>query len=235
MVKSGCVLDGKLEFKLAKLSDSKNANKDNIDPSVLFGPSKKPPSDRVSAVFDNLCVSETSYGKLRDDLDAERAKQSMDNPTQAMLDVMAMINKNNDTTGKRRRRRTKSFNIEDKTDNTPAMIEVMRLKKTKMAEDSSDDSEIEFPAFIRRPKVQLPEPITTDIINSTNSRSIKKSPTRKTEVEKLKIEPTQRRRTRGDQSVANREFRSNLRSAFNFGMGVIRTVSQSLPNFLKYD
>ena len=65
MIKSGCVLDNKLEFKLAKLSDSKNANKENIEPSVLFGPSKKPPVERVSAVFDSACVSETSYERAR--------------------------------------------------------------------------------------------------------------------------------------------------------------------------
>jgi len=229
LIKSGCVMDNKLEFKLAKLSDQNRENKENLDPSLLFGPSKKPPVDRVSAVFDSLCVSEASYEKLRDDLCAERARRSLDNPTQAMLDVMAKMKKSPEKAFKRRKR-NKSFNIEEKTENTPAMMEVLRKQKIKMAEDSSDDSEVEFPALVR-PKLNFAEKITTEVISPT----VKKTAPRKTELERLEIEPQQRRRTRGDQTAANREIRSNLRSAFNFGLGVFRSVSQSLPKFLKYE
>ena len=35
--------------------------------------------------------------------------------------------------------------------------------------------------------------------------------------------------------TANRELRSNLRTAFNYGIGMIRQVSISLPKFLKTD
>merc|ERR1719391_697495 len=108
-------------------------------------------------------------------------------------------------------------------------MEVLRKKKIKMVEDSSD-SEVEFPTLVR-PKLGFSEKITTEVISPT----VKRTGTRKTELEKLEIEPLQRRRTRGDQTAANREIRSNLRSAFNFGLGVFRSVSQSLPKFLKYD
>jgi len=61
---------------------------------------------------------------------------------------------------------------------------------------------------------------------------------RKNELKRLSSfldEPIQRRRTRSDADSANRELRSNLRSAFNFGIGMIRQVSISLPKFLKTD
>ena len=77
-----------MEFKLAKLSDNKDENKENLEPSLLFGPSKKPPVDRVSAVFDKACVSETSYEQTRDRILSERARVSLENPTQAMLDIL---------------------------------------------------------------------------------------------------------------------------------------------------
>merc|ERR1719300_2290478 len=166
---------------------------------------KKPPVDRVSAVFDSLCVSEASYEKLRDDLCAERARRSLDNPTQAMLDVMAKMKRSPEKAIKRRKR-YKSFNIEEKTENTPAMMEVLRKKKIKMAKESSDESEVEFPALVR-PKLAFSEKITTEVISPT----VKRTGTRKTELEKLEIEPLQRRRKRGDQTAANREIRSNLR------------------------
>lgn len=221
-------MDDKLEFKLAKLSESKDANKENLDPSLLYGPSKKPPNERVSAVFDSACVSETSYCKLKEKIEAEKADESLQNPTQAMLDVMARI-KSSQTKPAKSRKRRKSNLVEEKTENTPAMIEVLSLKRKKL--DESSDSEIEFCDHIKRPK-QLSSSISPEIIKP------KKSPPRKTELQKLvssASEPMQRRRTRHDQSLANREVRSNLRSALNFASGVLRSVSNSLPNFLKYD
>jgi len=246
MIKSGCVLDNKLEFKLAKLSDSKNANKENLDPSLLFGPSKKPPVERVSSVFDSACVSETSYERLRDNIAAERSRRSLENPTQAMVDIldkMKFKNASTPTPKPKGRKRTKSFVMEDKTDNTPAMLEVIRLKKIRMAEDSSEESEMETSALMKRPKLNFPVSISTDIISPKKTKKKKKAeiqkPPRKTELQKLTgifEEPKeQRRRTRSDQILANRQIRSNLRSAFNFGLGVFRSVSQSLPKFLKYE
>ena len=224
-------MDDKLEFKLAKLSESKDANKENLDPSLLYGPSKKPPNERVSAVFDSACVSETSYCKMKEKMEAEKADKSLENPTQAMLDVMAMI-KSAHTKSMKSRKRRKSIIVEEKTENTPAMIEVMSLKRKKL--DESSDSEIEFCDHVKKTKVKLSSPISPDIINAKP----KKSPPRKSELQKLQqsvSEPVQRRRTRHDQSLANREVRSNLRSALNFASGVLRSVSNSLPNFLKYD
>jgi len=222
MVKAGCILDSKLEFKLAKLSESKDANKENLDPSLLYGPSKKPPTERVSAVFDSACVSETSYCKLKEKMEADKADKSLENPTQAMLDVMAMMKSPTTKTVKSRRRRKST--MEERTENTPAMVEVLNLKR-KRVDSSSSDSEVEFCDVAKKPK-NSPENIIA------KSKSF---PPRKTELQKLLSEPVQRRRTRHDQSVAKREIRSNLRSAINFASGVLRSVSNSLPNFLKYE
>ena len=241
MVRAKCVLDNKLEFKLAKLSDSKNINKENIEPSVLFGPSKKPPVDRVSAVFDSACVSETSYEAARDRVLEERARKSLDNPTQAMLDILEKMNakkrerveSGNNQPKPMKRKRQKSFVMEDPTENTPAMLEVIRMKKVKDAEDSADESEVE--SAVKKPKINFSVLIPNDIVNPEKK---KKSPgVRKTELQKLMgFEPKeQRRRTRSDALVESRKVRSNLRSAINFGLGMFRSVSQSLPKFLKYD
>jgi vaccinia related kinase len=59
-------LDMKLEFKLARLTDPKE-ELEILNPDLLYGPSKKPPSERVSAVFDTTCVSATSWERQRDD------------------------------------------------------------------------------------------------------------------------------------------------------------------------
>ena len=241
MVRAKCVLDNKLEFKLAKLSDSKNINKENIEPSVLFGPSKKPPVDRVSAVFDSACVSETSYEAARDRVLEERARKSLDNPTQAMLDILEKMNakkrerveSGNNQPKPMKRKRQKSFVMEDPTENTPAMLEVIRMKKVKDAEDSADESEVE--SAVKKPKINFSVLIPNDIVNPEKK---KRSPgVRKTELQKLMgFEPKeQRRRTRSDALVESRKVRSNLRSAINFGLGMFRSVSQSLPKFLKYD
>jgi len=243
MVKSRCVLDNKLEFKLAKLSDSKNANKENIEPSVLFGPSKKPPVDRVSAVFDSACVSETSYEKERDRVWEERSRRSLDNPTQAMLDILEKINtkkrerveSGNNQLKPTKRKRTKSFVMEDPTENTPAMLKVIRMKKVKVSEDSMDESEVE--SAVKKPKINFSVLIPNDIVNPSPDKKKKSPGVRKTELQKLLgVEPKeQRRRTRSDSLVENRKGRSNLRSAINFGLGMFRSVSQSLPKFLKYE
>ena len=243
MVKSRCVLDNKLEFKLAKLSDSKSTNKENIEPSVLFGPSKKPPVDRVSAVFDSACVSEASYEAARDRVQEERARKSLDNPTQAMLDIIEKINakkrerveSGNSQPKPMKRKRTKSFVMEDPTENTPAMLQVIRMKKVKDAEDSADECEVE--SAVKKPKINFSVLIPNDIVNPSTDKKKKSPGVRKTELQKLLgVEPKeQRRRTRSDALVDNRKVRSNLRSAINFGLGMFRSVSQSLPKFLKYE
>merc|ERR1712241_335635 len=168
-------------------------------------------------------------------------KRSLENPTQAMVDIldkMKFKKASTPTPKPKGRKRTKSFVMEDKTDNTPAMLEVIRLKKIRMAEDSSEEIEMETSALMKRPKLNFPVSISTDIISPKKKKrqaEIQKPP-RKTELQKLTgifEEPKeQRRRTRSDQILANRQIRSSLRSAFNFGLGVFRSVSQSLPKFL---
>jgi len=255
MVKSGCKIDNKLEFKLAKLSDSKDSTQENLDPALLYGPSRKPPTDRVSAVFDTACVSATSYEKLRDTIWAKRSQNSLENPTQAMLDIMEKMENPPITPKPKGRKRTKSF-CEEKTSNTPAMMEVMKLKKMKSMDDANSSLfEENGPiALLPMPFLKSSPVIPTEVINpkkkakkSQNSqKKLSRSPSvpektktsRKNELKRLSSyldEPIQRRRTRSDADTANRELRSNLRTAFNIGMGMIRQVSISLPKFLKTD
>jgi len=253
MVKSGCKIDNKLEFKLAKLSDSKDNTQENLDPALLYGPSKKPPTERVSAVFDTACVSATSYEKLRDSIWAKRSQNSLENPTQAMLDIMEKM-ENPPVKTPKGRKRTKSF-TEEKTSNTPAMMEVIKLKKMKSMDDANnslfDENSV---AILPMPFLKNSPNIPLEVISpkkkprkSQNShKALSRSPSapekskisRKNELKRLSSyldEPIQRRRTRSDAETANRELRSNLRSAFNFGMGMIRQVSITLPKFLTKD
>ena len=182
---------------------------------------------------------------VRDKVWEERGKRSMDNPTQAMVDIVEKIKArkkteagNNPKEKPMKRKRTKSFVMEDPTQNTPAMLEVIRMKKVRDAEESADESDVE--SAVRKPKINFSVSIPNDIVNPPKDRKGKKSPSaRKTELQKLLgFEPkeTQRRRTRSDAMVDNRKVRSNLRSlAINFGLGMFRSVSQSLPKFLKYE
>ena len=199
--------------------------------------------ERVSAVFDTACVSQSSYEQTRDRIISERARASLENPTQAMLDILEKLNRNQQSPPVRQpkgRKRTKSFIMEEKTENTPAMLQVMKMKRHKeVGEESSDESDMEPPdttvgSATTRGKKVVP------LNRSFSAPERYKTNTRKTELQRLassgQDEPFQlRRRTRSDALAANREVRSNLRSALNFGLGVIRSVSQSLPKFLKYE
>jgi len=255
MVKSGCKIDSKLEFKLAKLSDSKDTPPENLDPALLYGPSRKPPVERVSAVFDSACISATSYEKLRDSIWAKRSQNSLENPTQAMLDIMEKMENPPIKTPNKGRKRTKSF-CEEKTSNTPAMMEVMKLKKMKSMDDANSNlaEDHSIAALLPMPFLKASPVVPASVVNpkkkpdkSQNSQKTlmrspsapeKKKVSRKTELKRLSSfldEPVQRRRTRSDADTANRELRSNLRTAFNFGIGMIRQVSISLPKFLKTD
>merc|ERR1712113_904064 len=193
--------------------------------------------------FDTACVSESSYEQTRDRIISERARASLENPTQAMLDIMEKLNKTQQSPVVRQhkgRKRTKSFIMEERTENTPAMLQVLKMKKGKLGEEASDESDpeptdiAEGPSAIRGKKYKVP-------LNRSFSAPEKcKTNPRKTELQRLassgQDEPFQlRRRTRSDALAANREVRSNLRSALNFGLGVIRSVSQSLPKFLKIE
>jgi hypothetical protein len=74
----GCRQDGRLEFRLgpaAGPAQSGVAAEDFVRPPPVDGA-------RVSAVFDQMCVSERSWQAARDRLDTQRDRDSLKNPTQ---------------------------------------------------------------------------------------------------------------------------------------------------------
>ena len=85
MKTQGIVQDGRLEFKLGPPPPSTKPDAENI---YLRPP---PPETRVSAAFDHLCVSAQSWERAREQIWARRDTESLNNPTQAMLDVRRMI------------------------------------------------------------------------------------------------------------------------------------------------
>ena len=195
-------------------------------------------------MFDTACVSESSYEQTRDRIISERARASLENPTQAMLDILEKLNRNQQSPQVRPpkgRKRTKSFMMEERTENTPAMLQVMKMKRDKeVGEESSDESDMEPPDTTQGTTAAIRGRKVVPLSRSFSAPEKFKTNPRKTELQRLasfgKDEPVQlRRRTRSDALAANREVRSNLRSALNFGLGVIRSVSQSLPKFLKYE
>ena len=161
-------LDGKLQFRLAKLG-GEVVTPEALPPDLLFGPSRRPPSERVSSVFDSACISATSYEKLREDKWAERSQDSLRNPTKAMLDIMKKMKaeKNQDTVKTPKgRKRTKSFSDVDNTNSTPAMMEVMRLKKLKSMDDANEELlNCDTPvALLKLPFKLSPVTITKEIL-----------------------------------------------------------------------
>merc|ERR1712154_420565 len=184
-------------------------------------------------------ISATSYEKLRDSIWAKRSQNSLENPTQAMLDIMEKMENPPIKTPNKGRKRTKSF-CDEKTNNTPAMMEVMKLKKMKSMDDANSNL-AEAAALLPIPFLKLTPVVPTSVIDpkkkpKKSQNSLTRSPSapektkvsRKTELKRLSSfldEPVQRRRTRSDADTANRELRSNLRTAFNFGIGMIRQVS----------
>ena len=139
MAREGCTFDGKLEFRLAKLG-GETPPLDSLAPDLLYGPSRKPPSDRVSSIFDTACISNTSYERARDTVWDRRSEDSLKNPTQAMLDIIARMEAvASDAKTPKGRKRTKSFSDVDGTNSTPAMMEVMKLKKLKSMDDANEE------------------------------------------------------------------------------------------------
>jgi len=157
MVDSGCSIDNRLEFKLAGLNDRNQEQPTLLEPSLLFGPSKKPPSFRLSKVFDTACISATSYEQKREELWAERSAEALLNPTPAMVEIqnkLRQAHKQKQQAQGRHRKRTKSC-TDEKTDQTPAMMEVIKLRKMK----SMDEANIELfspeRVVLRRPYIQI--------------------------------------------------------------------------------
>jgi len=155
MVNSGVSIDNKLEFKLAGLLDRSQEQPSLLEPSLLFGPSKKPPSFRVSKVFDSACVSVTSYERKREELWAKRSSDALLNPTPAMKEILEKLAKqHNPALSTKQRKRTKSC-TEEKSDHTPAMVEVMKLKKMKSLDDANDELFNLERVVLRHPYISL--------------------------------------------------------------------------------
>lgn len=246
MVREGCRMDGRLQFRLAKLGGEAPETLDSLPPDLLFGPSRKPPSERVSAIFDTSCVSATSYEQARETVWAKRSKHSLNNPTQAMLDIMAKMDK----PGKpqKGRKRTKSSSDVDGTCNTPAMMEIIKLKKLRSMDDTNDEQTNVSTALLTLPFNLSPILITKDIlekeVKNTNNDVFRVPETRRRrktsrnpELKRLEIfvpDTTERRRTRSeaDDTKVQREIRSNLRSAIDYGMGPVRSFMRSVSNSL---
>ena len=210
-------LDGKLQFRLAKLG-GEVVTPDALPPDLLYGPSKKPPSERVSSVFDKACISVTSYEKMREDKWAERSQDSLQNPTKAMLDIMKKMkadqklkaerNQDNTKTPKGRKR-TKSFSDVDSTNSTPAMMEVMRLKKLKSMDDANEElMNCDVPvALLKLPFKLSPVTITKEILEEGSdpfqhpSESKRRKTSKNKELKRLENfmpDIIERRRTRSD-------------------------------------
>lgn len=249
MRNNNCKLDGKLEFRLAKLG-GEMATPDAISPDVLYGPSKRPPLERVSSVFDSACISATSYEKLREDSWTQRSQDSLENPTKAMTDIMAKMQADKQAAhittpvGKKGRKRNKSFSDGDSTNSTPAMMEVMKIKKMKSMDDANEDLMGTPIALLKLPFKLSPVTITMEIMEEGDDCFIPPTETKKrkvsknTELKRLENhlpDAMERRRTRSDADTTRnqRELRSNLRSAFSYGMAPVRnfmrSVSSSLP------
>ena len=191
---------------------------DALPPDLLYGPSKKPPSERVSSVFDKACISVTSYEKMREDKWAERSQDSLQNPTKAMLDIMKKMkadqklkaerNQDNTKTPKGRKR-TKSFSDVDSTNSTPAMMEVMRLKKLKSMDDANEElMNCDVPvALLKLPFKLSPVTITKEILEEGSdpfqhpSESKRRKTSKNKELKRLENfmpDIIERRRTRSD-------------------------------------
>merc|ERR1711936_1042806 len=131
-------------------------------PELLFGPSKKPPTERLSAVFDTTCISEKSYEQHRDNIWAARSQQSLDNPTQAMLDIIEKMERPPESVAKGRKR-TKSFCFEEATTDTPAMKEVLKLRKLKSLEENTVP-DLESARIIPSPLIRFPGLIPAAVV-----------------------------------------------------------------------
>merc|ERR1711974_573698 len=242
IVNADSKLDGKLQFRLAKLG-GEVVTPEALPPDLLYGPSKKPPSERVSSVFDKACISATSYEKMREDKWAERSQDSLQNPTKAMLDIMKKMKaeKNQDNTKTPKgRKRTKSFSDVDNTNSTPAMMEVMRLKSMDDANEELLNCDTPV-ALLKLPFKLSPVTITKEILEEGSDpfqhpTEIKRRKTSKNKelkrLENFNENAVERRRTRSDaiteSTKTQREIRSNLRSAFNYGMAPVRNFMRSV-------
>merc|ERR1719251_406531 len=146
------------------------------------------------------------------------------------------------------RKRNRSFSDVDSTNSTPAMMEVMRLKKLKSMDDANEElMNCDVPvALLKLPFKLSPVKITKEILEEGSdpfqhpSESKRRKTSKNKELKRLENfmpDIIERRRTRSDaiaeSTKTQREIRSNLRSAFNYGIAPVRnfmrSVSSSLP------
>jgi len=151
----GAKLDGLLDFQLR--DGKKEENKDDkqqVDVNNFVKKQKGDEDARVSTVFDKQCIPEPTWLKKRENIISKIAKESMDNPTQAMIDVAKMMKKKEkkeDKVGKRKRNLSRRWSTETPplhrgTSITPAMEDVMKLCKI-----SEDPNEVDKNGFQTTP------------------------------------------------------------------------------------
>lgn len=265
MVNVGCDIDNKLEFKLAGLNERPQDQLSLLEPTLLFGPSKKPPSFRVSKVFDTCCISATSFEQKRESMWAKRSEESLFNPTPAMIAIMDRLrdqatSRCDQPKTPKGRKRTKSF-TDEKCENTPAMVEVMRLKKMKSMDDANLELYKDPPSpvvMLRSPYIQLApcriiphhvvypqeeneEKSIIDPSNQEDQDSTFRPPKnctggRNKELKRLSSyldDPIQRRRTRSEADSRDREIRGNLRSALSYGLAPVRNFMRQVSGSLQ--
>lgn len=140
----GLELDGKLDFQLV---DAKTgvAKIDMTEDNKEFLKKQDGNEDtRVSKVFDNLCVQEDIWMKKRENIIAKITKESMENPTPAMIDLAQKIKKKqqvqDDKVGGKIKKRhlSRRWSTDSPTllmgaSVTPAMEDVLKL--CKISED----------------------------------------------------------------------------------------------------
>jgi hypothetical protein len=173
-----------------------------------------------------------------------------------MLDIMKKMkadqklkaerNQDNTKTPKGRKR-TKSFSDVDSTNSTPAMMEVMRLKKLKSMDDANEElMNCDVPvALLKLPFKLSPVTITKEILEEGSdpfqhpSESKRRKTSKNKELKRLENfmpDIIERRRTRSDaiaeSTRTQREIRNNLRSAFNYGMAPVRSFMRSFSSSL---
>lgn len=144
----GCIPDGRLEFRLGVSSVPIETEADNLE---FLKPLE--PHTRVSKVFDRLCVSERTWEASWEEMITRRDEEAIQNPTPAMQDLINQVRERARAKAKAlsvsphnsgHRRRKKSFTLHeaDKTEHTPAMLQVMRciqLRKINQHMVEGDD------------------------------------------------------------------------------------------------
>jgi len=145
------------------------------------------------------------------------------------------------------RKRTKSFSEVDSTNSTPAMMEVMRIKKLKSMDDANEElMNCDVPvALLKLPFKLSPVTITKEILEEGSdpfqhpSESKRRKTSKNKELKRLENfmpDIVERRRTRSDaiaeSTRTQREIRNNLRSAFNYGMAPVRSFMRSFSSSL---